>query len=54
MNSESIGWWGVVIGISVASVVAGLGQVIALEIASARGVRLGIPQNEAAASVAAH
>ena len=51
---QGLGVWGVVIGISVASVVAGLGQVIALEIASARGVRLGIPQNDAAASVAAH
>jgi MATE family multidrug resistance protein len=48
-----MGVWGVVIGISVASLVAGLGQVTALEIASARGVRRGIPRN-AAASVAAH
>ena len=47
------GVWGVVIGISVASVVAGLGQVLALEIMSARGVRHGLPRN-AAVSAAAH
>lgn len=37
------GVWGVIIGISVASVLAGLGQLVALEIKSARGVRMGPP-----------
>lgn len=35
------GVWGVVIGISVASVLAGIGQVLALELMSARGQRIG-------------
>lgn len=37
------GVWGVVIGISVASLVAGVGQVLALEVKSARAVRFGLP-----------
>lgn len=39
------GVWGVIIGISVASVLAGLGQVLALEWKSARGVRIGLPED---------
>jgi MATE family multidrug resistance protein len=38
------GVWGVFIGISVASVLAGIGQVLALEIKAARGVREGLPR----------
>jgi MATE family multidrug resistance protein len=38
------GVWGVIIGISIASVLAGGGQVIALEWKSARGVRVGLPE----------
>jgi MATE family multidrug resistance protein len=38
-----LGVWGVIIGISVASVLAGLGQIVALEIKSARSVRVGPP-----------
>ena len=41
---EGYGVWGVFIGISVASVAAGLGQVLALEWKAARGVRLGLPR----------
>lgn len=40
----TLGVWGVVIGISVASVIAGIGQVIALEIVGARTVRFGLPR----------
>ncbi len=40
---QGMGIWGVVVGISVASVVAGLAQIIALEIVTTRIVRLGIP-----------
>jgi MATE family multidrug resistance protein len=36
---QEMGVWGVVIGISIASVIAGSGQIIALEWATARGVR---------------
>jgi len=38
------GVWGVVIGISIASVVAGLAQVLALEWVAARSVRVGQPR----------
>jgi MATE family multidrug resistance protein len=49
------GVWGVVIGISIASIAAGLGQVIALELKSAKGVRLGItPPVNGAPVVVAH
>lgn len=41
---EGYGVWGVVIGISIASILAGLGQVLALEWKAARGVRLGLPR----------
>lgn len=41
---QGLGVWGVVIGISIASVVAGLGQVLTLEWKAARGVRLGLPR----------
>lgn len=37
------GVWGVIIGISLASLLAGCGQVLALELKSARGVRVGLP-----------
>jgi MATE family multidrug resistance protein len=39
---EGHGVWGVFIGISVASILAGLGQVMALEWKAARGVRFGL------------
>lgn len=45
------GVWGVIIGISVASIVAGLGQVLALELRMAHTARVGLPKN-AGASVA--
>lgn len=48
----SFGAWGVIIGISVASLIAGVGQVLALEIKAARGVRLG-PPDEATRKAAA-
>jgi multidrug resistance protein, MATE family len=48
-----MGVWGVVIGVAVASLVAGVGQVVALEIASARGVRLGIPRTAGSPAPAA-
>ncbi len=38
------GVWGVVVGISVASVLAGLAQVLALEWKAARSVRVGLPR----------
>jgi MATE family multidrug resistance protein len=41
---EGYGVWGVFIGISIASVAAGLGQVLTLEWKAARGVRLGLPR----------
>jgi multidrug resistance protein, MATE family len=41
---EGYGVWGVFIGISVASVIAGLGQVLVLEWKAARGVRVGLPR----------
>jgi len=41
---EGHGVWGVVIGISIASVAAGLGQVLTLEWKAARSVRLGLPR----------
>jgi MATE family multidrug resistance protein len=41
---EGHGVWGVFIGISIASVAAGLGQVLTLEWKAARGVRLGLPR----------
>ncbi len=43
------GVWGVIIGISIASVLAGMGQVLALEWKSARGVRFGLPKDAAPA-----
>ena len=52
LGAPGMGVWGVVIGISVASVLAGLGQIVTLEIKSARGVRLG-PPPEGARKVAA-
>ncbi len=52
LGAPGLGVWGVVIGISVASVLAGLGQIVTLEIKSARGVRLG-PPPEGARKVAA-
>jgi MATE family multidrug resistance protein len=45
------GVWGVIIGISVASLLAGAGQVLALEWKSARGVRVGLPDGARAAPV---
>lgn len=53
---QQMGAWGIVIGISVASIIAGVGQLIALEIATARHVRQGISTEaqKAAASAAAH
>jgi len=47
-----LGVWGVIIGISVASLFAGVGQVLALEIKSARGVKFGLPEEAGRASVA--
>lgn len=41
---EGHGVWGVFIGISIASVLAGLGQILALEWKAARGVRVGLPR----------
>jgi multidrug resistance protein, MATE family len=41
---EGYGVWGVFIGISIASVAAGLGQVLTLEWKAARGVRFGLPR----------
>ena len=38
------GVWGVIIGISVASMVAGVGQALALEVKSAMGVKFGLPK----------
>jgi hypothetical protein len=38
------GVWGVVVGISAASILAGLAQVLALEWKAARGVRVGLPR----------
>lgn len=52
LGAPGLGVWGVVIGISVASVLAGLGQIVTLEIKSAHGVRLG-PPPEGARKVAA-
>ncbi len=43
-GGQDIGVWGVFIGISVASIVAGLGQVLTLEWKAARGVRFGLPR----------
>jgi Na+-driven multidrug efflux pump len=43
------GVWGVIIGISIASILAGLGQVIALEWKSARGVKFGLKRAGVAA-----
>ena len=51
-GAMGLGVWGVFIGISIASVLAGLGQIVALEIKSARGVRLG-PPDEATRKAAA-
>ncbi len=45
------GVWGVVIGIAVASFVAGVGQVLALELRSAHGVKFGLPKNTGGAAV---
>jgi multidrug resistance protein, MATE family len=41
---EGYGVWGVFIGISIASILAGLSQVLTLEWKAARGVRLGLPR----------
>jgi MATE family multidrug resistance protein len=41
---EGHGVWGVFIGIAIASVAAGMGQVLTLEWKAARGVRLGLPR----------
>jgi MATE family multidrug resistance protein len=41
---EGLGVWGVFIGISIASVLAGLCQVLVLEWKAARGVRVGLPR----------
>jgi len=41
---QEMGVWGVVIGISVASILAGVGQIVALEWKAARGVRVGLPR----------
>jgi MATE family multidrug resistance protein len=38
------GVWGVFVGIAIASVAAGLGQILALEWKAARGVRFGLPR----------
>jgi MATE family multidrug resistance protein len=43
-DGQNHGVWGVFIGISIASVAAGLGQVLTLEWKAARGVRLGLPR----------
>jgi MATE family multidrug resistance protein len=43
-DGQNYGVWGVFIGISIASVAAGLGQVLTLEWKAARGVRLGLPR----------
>jgi MATE family multidrug resistance protein len=45
-----LGVWGVMIGISVASLIAGVGQVLALEIVSKRGVRVGPGDRKVAAA----
>lgn len=45
------GVWGVIIGISIASLLAGLGQVLALELKAARGVKFGLPKDAAPAPV---
>jgi MATE family multidrug resistance protein len=41
---EGHGVWGVFVGIAIASVAAGLGQILALEWKAARGVRFGLPR----------
>lgn len=46
-----LGVWGVIVGISIASLVAGLGQALALEVKSARGVKFGLPKDAGRASV---
>ena len=43
----SYGVWGVIIGISIASIVAGVGQVLALELRTAHTARLGLPKDAA-------
>ena len=43
-DGQNIGVWGVFIGISVASVAAGLGQVLTLEWKGARGLRAALPR----------
>ncbi len=45
------GAWGVIIGISIASLLAGVGQVVALEWKAARGVKFGLKDTGAAVSV---
>lgn len=46
-----LGVWGVIVGISVASLFAGVGQVLALEVKSARGVKFGLPKDAGRAAV---
>ncbi len=50
----SYGVWGVIIGISIASIVAGVGQVLALEIRTARIARFGLPKDAQASVVVGH
>ena len=47
----SFGVWGVIIGISIASIAAGVGQVLALEIRTAHTARHGLPADARAAPV---
>ena len=48
------GVWGVIIGISVASIVAGVGQILALEVRTARIARFGLPKNARAVGPVVH
>ena len=50
----SYGVWGVIIGISIASIVAGVGQVLALEIRTTRIARFGLPKDAQASVVVGH
>jgi MATE family multidrug resistance protein len=43
-GAMGLGLWGIFIGITIASVMAGIGQIVVLEWKAARGVRLGLPR----------
>ena len=50
----SYGVWGVIIGISIASIVAGVGQVLALELRTAHTARFGLPKDGRAPAPIVH